>query len=112
MSEHIDNIHRERNSKYGDWQTQSAVAQAIKDAYKLGSSYKDCSPAILEKLDMIANKLSRAVNGDPYYQDTWDDIAGYALLPHETTYSIDPNYKNTIHNNEVNYDNIISENNK
>jgi len=31
---------------------------------------------------MLANKLSRIVNGDPEYQDSWDDIAGYALLPH------------------------------
>ena len=88
MSEKIEKILQERNSTYGDWPEQAAVAQAIKRAFKLGKSYEKCNPAILEKLDMIANKLSRALNGDPYYQDTWDDIAGYALLPNETTYSL------------------------
>jgi sulfur carrier protein ThiS len=35
---------------------------------------------MLESLDMIANKIARIVNGDPYYKDSWQDIAGYAQL--------------------------------
>jgi hypothetical protein len=33
-----------------------------------------------ESLDMIANKLSRILNGNPHYIDSWTDIAGYATL--------------------------------
>jgi hypothetical protein len=33
-----------------------------------------------ESLDLIANKLSRIINGDPYYDDSWRDISGYATL--------------------------------
>jgi hypothetical protein len=33
-----------------------------------------------ESLDMICNKMSRIVNGNPYYDDSWVDIAGYATL--------------------------------
>ena len=29
---------------------------------------------------MIAHKLGRIVNGDPYYADSYIDIAGYAKL--------------------------------
>jgi hypothetical protein len=82
MTNLVENLHKERGSRYGSWQQQAAVAQAIKQAYKLGNSYDNCNDAVLEKLDMLANKLSRIVNGDPEYQDSWDDIAGYALLPH------------------------------
>ena len=29
---------------------------------------------------MIAHKMGRIVNGDPYYDDSWVDIVGYAQL--------------------------------
>lgn len=101
MKENLDNILQERNAKYGDWTTQAEVAQAIKNALKMGASYNSCTPAILEKLDMIANKMSRIVNGDPFYQDSWNDIAGYAMLSNGVTYSIDPNYMPKFHQNNV-----------
>ncbi|CAB4241391.1 hypothetical protein UFOVP60_42 [uncultured Caudovirales phage] len=31
-----------------------------------------------EALDMFASKISRILTGDPNYQDSWHDIAGYA----------------------------------
>jgi hypothetical protein len=33
-----------------------------------------------EGLEMIAAKISRILNGDPDYPDSWDDIAGFATL--------------------------------
>jgi len=33
-----------------------------------------------EAVEMIAHKLGRIVNGDPHYDDSWVDIAGYAKL--------------------------------
>lgn len=33
-----------------------------------------------EAIEMICHKLARIVNGDPYYADSWTDIAGYAKL--------------------------------
>ena len=33
-----------------------------------------------EALFMIAHKIGRIVNGDPWYADSWVDIAGYAKL--------------------------------
>ena len=29
---------------------------------------------------MICHKLSRIANGDPFYADSWHDIAGYSQL--------------------------------
>jgi hypothetical protein len=36
-----------------------------------------------ESLDLICNKISRIVNGDPWYHDSWHDIIGYARLVEE-----------------------------
>lgn len=33
-----------------------------------------------ECLEMIAHKIGRILNGDPHYEDSWRDIAGYATL--------------------------------
>jgi hypothetical protein len=33
-----------------------------------------------EALEMIAHKIGRILNGDPNYDDSWRDIAGYAEL--------------------------------
>ena len=35
---------------------------------------------ISEGLRMICNKLGRIASGDPSYEDSWRDIAGYATL--------------------------------
>ena len=36
--------------------------------------------AIVESIDMICHKLGRIANGDPFYDDSWRDIEGYARL--------------------------------
>jgi len=38
------------------------------------------APDQQEALDMICHKIGRIVNGDPDYDDSWRDIAGYAQL--------------------------------
>jgi len=77
----IDALHMERGKQYGSWVSQADVAQGIKAAYALGASYDSLTPQVREKLDMIANKLSRIVNGNQFNKDSWEDIAGYATLP-------------------------------
>ena len=78
----VAQLHQERGEKYGAWQKQALVSQAIKEAYKVGN-YDKCTDQVKEKLDMIANKLSRILNGDQFHEDSWDNIAGYATLPNE-----------------------------
>jgi hypothetical protein len=77
----VDTLHEERGAQYGSWETQAEVAQAIKYAFTLGASFESLTPQVREKLDMIANKLSRIVNGNQFNEDSWNDIAGYATLP-------------------------------
>ena len=80
MSKQISEILSERKSRYGEYCQVASITESIKDALKQGVSFKDLTPSQLLALDMIANKLARVVNGDVTYTDSWQDIAGYALL--------------------------------
>jgi hypothetical protein len=47
---------------------------------RLGASWDKMEPYMQESLDLICNKLARIVNGDPFYDDSWHDVGGYAKL--------------------------------
>ena len=78
----VDKILTERGSRYGDFYTQGLITQDLKRmirryANDVGTTM---APDQWETLDMICSKISRIVNGDPDYDDSWVDIAGYAQL--------------------------------
>jgi hypothetical protein len=76
----IDATLAERGSRYGDFAKHAAVTQAIKTAL-FDCRARSSLPAYqVEALEMIAHKLGRIVNGDPFYHDSWHDIVGYAKL--------------------------------
>ena len=70
----------ERGKRYGRFDKHAAVTQDIKRALFNCRSRESLAPDIVEALEMIAHKLGRIVNGDPEYDDSWVDIAGYARL--------------------------------
>lgn len=76
----IDETLKERGSRYGDFETHALVAQNVKSSLLSGLGHYKLQPYMLESLEMIAHKMARIVNGDPFYQDSWVDIAGYAQL--------------------------------
>jgi hypothetical protein len=87
MRQSIDDILQSRASKYGEFINVSHIAQDIKrvihaaDQQRLPSKGQTgLDDDQMEALEMIANKIGRILNGDPYYVDSWDDIAGYAKL--------------------------------
>ena len=72
---------KERGGRYGRFEDQSKIAVGIRRALKMDSHRFSTHPEyVQEALHMIANKLGRIVNGDPMYDDSWRDIAGYATL--------------------------------
>lgn len=82
----IDEVTAERGKRYGDYPGHAEVSQAIK-AVLYGALQRNgnvdvsqLDDDIKETLEMIAHKLGRIVNGDPYYADSYIDIAGYAKL--------------------------------
>ena len=70
----------QRENRYGEYRNVSATAQQLKETLRQGDSWNGMEPYMQESLDLIANKLARIVNGDPFYDDSWHDVGGYAKL--------------------------------
>lgn len=68
----------ERQSTHGSFTTCAEASQEIKRLIK----YYDKGLHLTQKeaLEMIAVKIARILNGGQNHQDSWQDIAGYALL--------------------------------
>jgi Domain of unknown function (DUF6378) len=78
----IANTLAERGKRYGEFKGHAEVTQDLKNeiALHLRTRGKVLAPDQQEALDMICNKIGRIINGDPDYDDSWVDIAGYAKL--------------------------------
>lgn len=77
----IEEVLEKRGTRYGAYRHVAATAQEIKSLFRDGRfTWPEMETHMQESLDMIANKLARILNGDPYYDDSWRDIAGYATL--------------------------------
>ena len=70
----------QREIRYGEYRKVSGTAQFLKDILRAGDSWNGMEPYMQESLDLICNKLARIVNGDPFYDDSWHDVGGYAKL--------------------------------
>ncbi len=76
----IHTILDDRGAKYGPFESHAEITQKLKATVQSGLGKKVLPADMQEALDMIAHKIGRIVNGDPYHVDSWDDIAGYATL--------------------------------
>jgi hypothetical protein len=71
-----------RGKRYGPFAGHARVTQTLKIALQgaLAERQKTLADDQMEALEMIFHKIGRIVNGDPDYDDSWVDIAGYAQL--------------------------------
>lgn len=70
----------ERGSRYGKFKDGAEIMQGLKDVMREVDGWRNLTPSQREALDMIQHKIGRILNGDPNYDDSWKDIAGYATL--------------------------------
>jgi hypothetical protein len=70
----------ERGGTYGKYTSVSQISQDLKKVIRESPNYSTMPAPLQESLDMIANKISRILNGNPLYEDSWRDISGYATL--------------------------------
>lgn len=75
----IEQTLKERGERYGKFDSHARITQNIKSAMYVGG-WHDLNSSQKEALEMIAHKIGRIINGDPNYEDSWHDIAGYAKL--------------------------------
>lgn len=82
----VNAVLNERGSRYGKFKDHAEITIALKqvarDHLKAQGINIDVKLTAYQKeaLDMIFHKIGRILNGDPYYTDSWVDIAGYAQL--------------------------------
>ncbi len=79
----IDATLSERGQRYGEFENHAEHSIAIKTLLftLLGEEKAHTLKADqVEAICMIAHKLARITNGDPHYDDSWRDVAGYAQL--------------------------------
>ena len=97
-TDEIKQILNERGSRYGKFENIATISCELETVFyeglmanlnKYEPEYKDNVEALLEDkfppfmregVKMIVHKLARIANGDPFYDDSWKDIAGYATL--------------------------------
>lgn len=81
MSE-MNGILAERGANYGDYSAQAELSQKLKELVitAIVSRGVKLEPYMAESLELICMKLSRIGMGDPFHEDSWRDIAGYATL--------------------------------
>lgn len=82
MSTGLTDTLNERGSRYGVFTGHAEVTQRLKRmiGFELEARNKVLDADQQEALDMICHKIGRIINGDPNYDDSWIDIAGYAQL--------------------------------
>lgn len=79
-STNINEILKERGTRYGDFALHADITQALKSQMAGTANWQKLSNDKREALEMIAHKIGRILNGDPEYKDSWNDISGYAQL--------------------------------
>lgn len=70
----------ERGSRYGKFKDGAEIMQELKTVMREVDGWHNLTSSQRESLDMIQHKIGRILNGDPAYDDSWKDIAGYATL--------------------------------
>jgi hypothetical protein len=77
----VEEILQERGNRYGKFSGHAELTCALKATFIENSpSLQLLTPSMQEALSMIFHKIGRIGNGDPFYDDSWIDIAGYAQL--------------------------------
>ena len=67
-----------RRDKYGPFINNATISQNLKEILHNSTNWEAMPPDMKEALHMIVHKISRIVEGDFEYDDSWIDISGYS----------------------------------
>lgn len=76
----LDSVLQERGSRYGSLMSNATISQNLKESLHNSTNWEAMPPDMKEALHMIVHKISRIVEGDFEYDDSWIDISGYSTL--------------------------------
>jgi hypothetical protein len=70
----------ERGGRYGAFEDHAKIAQGLQEVLHDAPNWSKLDADMRQALCVICDKMARILNGDPYYEDNWHDITGYATL--------------------------------
>lgn len=76
----VSNTLNERGERYGSFADHARIAQGLQDEMRSAPKWNSLDHDMKQALSVIADKIARILNGDPFYNDNWHDIQGYAKL--------------------------------
>ena len=76
----INQVLEERGSRYGRFADHARIAQGLQDTMRAATNWDKLDQDMKQALSVIADKIARILNGDPFYADNWHDVQGYAKL--------------------------------
>lgn len=85
----LDKTLEQRGNTYGNFHTHANLTQTLNAIINqhyisvqeaAGNKPEPLPNFMAESIHMICHKLARIANGNPYYADSWHDIAGYSQL--------------------------------
>lgn len=80
MTDSITQTLTERGARYGTFVGHAKVTQDLKAVMRSHHGWVNLADDQKEALEMVAHKVGRILNGDPNYDDSWVDVAGYSKL--------------------------------
>jgi hypothetical protein len=78
MSTELEQTIAQRRGRYGPLIESGEVAMKLEDYLRSLPGWQNLAYDQREALAMVMHKISRIMCGDPDYDDSWIDIAGYA----------------------------------
>jgi hypothetical protein len=76
----VEDTLEERGTRYGNYLKQTEISNDLRTRMMNTPGWETMEVDMEDALTMISVKISRILNGDPFYSDNWQDIAGYATL--------------------------------
>lgn len=76
----IETVLAERGARYGKFADHARIAQGLQEVLYLMPNWPTMDYDMRQALVVITDKIARIGNGDPFYDDNWVDIIGYATL--------------------------------
>ena len=70
----------ERGARYGLFIHNAIISNDVLNILRATEGWKHLDADMITALEIIVQKIARALSGDPHYDDNWRDIAGYAQL--------------------------------
>lgn len=76
----ITEVLAQRGSRYGKFTGHAKITQRFKTVMWEHPGWMKLDDDMREALEMVAHKIGRILNGDPFYADSWIDLGGYSKL--------------------------------